>query len=212
KARQLSIRAMYEMEFYSRELSEKYDIEIALARTPAETTCQRFAVSDMLHNEYKEFAEVVIKGDLEAAKSRLNETRDLPVYYTNGTHVPPGANVSLPERIDIEHVFFPIVDGGNILHIFMGEGHPDPQGLKEFAMNLVRNTQVGYFAFTKDMTVCMNDFHVAGGLLDECPNCASSNVEHLSRVTGYIQAVDGWNNGKKQELKDRRKYGAADMT
>jgi anaerobic ribonucleoside-triphosphate reductase len=211
EARQLSIRAMYEMEFYSRELAEKHGIEIALARTPAETTCQRFAVSDMLHKEYKEFAEVVIKGDPEAAKSLLDETRDLPVYYTNGTHVPTGANVSLPERIDIEHAFFPIVDGGNILHIFMGEGHPDARGLKEFAMNIARNTQVGYFAFTKDMTVCLNDFHVAGGLLDECPNCGSDNIEHLSRVTGYIQAVDGWNNGKKQELKDRLRYGATDM-
>jgi len=29
-------------------------------------------------------------------------------------------------------------------------------------------------------------------------------VEHLSRVTGYIQAVSGWNEGKKQELKDRK--------
>jgi anaerobic ribonucleoside-triphosphate reductase len=211
ESRKMAIRAMFEMEFYANELSKEHGIEIALARTPAETTCQRFAVSDLLHKEYKDYAKQVIKGDLAAAESRLSETRDLPIYYTNGTHVPPGANISLPERIDIEHVFFPIVDGGNILHIFMGEGHPDPRGLKEFAMNLAKNSQVGYFAFTKDMTVCMNDFHVAGGLLDTCPNCKSDNVEHLSRVTGYIQAVDGWNNGKKQELKDRRRYGAGDM-
>jgi ribonucleoside-triphosphate reductase len=57
----------------------------------------------------------------------------------------------------------------------------------------------------------MNDFHVASGLLDACPNCGSESVEHLSRVTGYIQAVDGWNSGKKQELKDRRRYGATEM-
>jgi anaerobic ribonucleoside-triphosphate reductase len=210
-AKQIAIRAMFEMDVYAKELSELHGIEIALARTPAETTCQRFAVSDLLHTEYREYAKKVIKGDVENAISNLSETRDLPIYYTNGTHVPPSANISLPERIGLEHVFFPIVDGGNILHIFMGEGHPDARGLKEFAMNLARNTQVGYFAFTKDMTVCMNDFHVAGGMLDACPNCESENVEHLSRVTGYIQAVDGWNNGKKQELKDRRRYGATDM-
>jgi anaerobic ribonucleoside-triphosphate reductase len=131
----------------------------------------------------------------------------LPVYYTNGTHVPPGADVSLPQRIKLEETFFPIVDGGNILHIWLGEAAPDVRGLKEFAMNIAKNTQVGYFAFTKDMTVCMDDFHVASGLLEECPNCKSENVEHLSRVTGYIQAVGGWNEGKKQELKDRKRYG-----
>ncbi|MDO9516994.1 MAG: anaerobic ribonucleoside-triphosphate reductase [Methanosarcinaceae archaeon] len=208
----LAVRAMTEMEMYARELGQKYSIEIALARTPAETTCQRFAVSDLLHDEFAEFAGNVVKGDIEGARKLVKETRDLPVYYTNGTHAPPGANISIVDRINIEQTFFPIVDGGNILHIWMGEGHPDSKGLKEFAMNLARNTQVGYFAFTKDMTVCMNDFHVESGLKEECSNCGSDNIEHLSRVTGYIQAVDGWNAGKKQELKDRMRYNAADMT
>jgi len=206
-ARRLAIRAMFEMKFYAKELSEKHGMEIALARTPAETTAQRFAVSDLLHTEYKKCAEPIIKGNVPEALRRIHQTRDLPIYYTNGTHVPPSADVSLPQRIKLEETFFPIVDGGNILHIWMGEAAPDPHGLKEFAMNIAKNTQVGYFAFTKDMTVCMDDFHVASGLLKECPNCESENVEHLSRVTGYIQAVSGWNEGKKQELKDRKRYG-----
>jgi anaerobic ribonucleoside-triphosphate reductase len=188
-ARRLAIRAMFEMKFYAKELSEKNGMEIALARTPAETTAQRFAVSDLLHKEYRECAEPIIKGNVKEALAHISETRDLPVYYTNGTHVPPNAEVSLPQRIKLEEVFFPIVDGGNILHIWLGEAAPDAHGLKEFAMNIAKNTQVGYFAFTKDMTVCMNDFRVASGLLETCPNCANDNVDHLSKVTGYIQAV-----------------------
>ncbi|NOQ48811.1 MAG: anaerobic ribonucleoside-triphosphate reductase, partial [Methanococcoides sp.] len=135
----------------------------------------------------------------------------LPIYYTNGTHVPPGADVSLVDRINIEHVFFPIVDGGDIMHIWMGEGSPDAKGLKDFAMNIAKNTQVGYFAFTKDMSVCMDDFHMMAGLKDVCENCGSDNIEQLSRVTGYIQAVSGWNAAKKQELEDRKRYNSADM-
>jgi anaerobic ribonucleoside-triphosphate reductase len=207
EARRLAIRAMFEMKFYAKELSEKHGMEIALARTPAETTAQRFAVSDILHREYRKCAEPIIKGNVPEALKHISETRDLPIYYTNGTHIPPNAEVSLPQRLKLEETFFPIVDGGNILDIWLGEAAPDPHGLKEFAMNIAKNTQVGYFAFTKDMTVCMEDFHVASGLLDECPNCDSENVEHLSRVTGYIQAVSGWNEGKKQELKDRKRYG-----
>ncbi|OYT53421.1 MAG: hypothetical protein B6U72_05565 [Candidatus Altiarchaeales archaeon ex4484_2] len=30
---------------------------------------------------------------------------------------------------------------------------------------------------------------------------------HWSRITGYYQNIDGWNEGKIQELKDRRRYG-----
>ncbi|HJX55921.1 MAG TPA: anaerobic ribonucleoside-triphosphate reductase, partial [Methanoregula sp.] len=84
---------------------------------------------------------------------------DLPIYYTNGTHVAPGANVPLTKRMEIEHVFFPIVDGGNIFHIWLGEARPDPRGLMDMAMKLCRNTQIGYFAFTRDITVSLRQFH-----------------------------------------------------
>ncbi|WP_292342914.1 anaerobic ribonucleoside-triphosphate reductase [Methanohalophilus sp. DAL1] len=211
EAFKIAVRAMTEMEMHARKISEEHGIEIALARTPAETTCQRFAVSDLLHDEYREMAASVLKGDVGSSLSSLRETHDLPVYYTNGTHAPPGADLSLMERINVEHVFFPIVDGGNIMHIWLGEGSPDAKGLKDFTMHLARNTQTGYFAFTKDMTVCMNDFHMMSGLQDSCENCDSDNVEHLSRVTGYIQSVGGWNAAKKQELADRMRYGSADM-
>jgi anaerobic ribonucleoside-triphosphate reductase len=31
----------------------------------------------------------------------------------------------------------------------------------------------------------------------------------VSRVTGYLQDVSGWNAGKRQELKDRMRYSVA---
>jgi anaerobic ribonucleoside-triphosphate reductase len=38
-----------------------------------------------------------------------------------------------------------------------------------------------------------------------CPveGCFSHDVFQLSRVTGYMQDVKGWNRAKQQELKDR---------
>ena len=155
----LAIRAMTEMELYGRELSKKNNMTIALARTPAETTGQRFAVADLLDRRYHDFAVKVIKGDVELGLEQLGKSRDLPIYYTNGTHVAPGADVPLPKRMEIEHVFFPIVDGGNIFHIWLGEARPDPRGLMDMAMKLCRTTQIGYFAFTRDITVSLKQFH-----------------------------------------------------
>ncbi|WP_348304728.1 anaerobic ribonucleoside-triphosphate reductase [Methanothrix sp.] len=206
EAWKLAVRAMTEMEIYARKLSEQHGMTIALARTPAETTAQRFAVSDLIHEEFRECAERVVKGDLEALRRNLHKTRDLPVYYTNGTHLPPSADVTIFERAKLEHVFFPIVDGGNIFHVFLGEATPDPQGLMDFGLRLARETQIGYFTFTKDMTVCLGCSQVSGGLEDKCPNCGSENVDHISRITGYLQAVSGWNSAKRQELKDRKRY------
>ncbi|WP_366879184.1 anaerobic ribonucleoside-triphosphate reductase [Methanothrix sp.] len=206
EAWKLAVRAMTEMEIYAKKLSEQHGMTIALARTPAETTAQRFAVSDLIHEEFRDCAERVVKGDLDALRRNLHKTRDLPVYYTNGTHLPPSADVTIFERAKLEHVFFPIVDGGNIFHVFLGEATPDPQGLMDFGLRLARETQIGYFTFTKDMTVCLGCSQVSGGLEDKCPNCGSENVDHISRITGYLQAVSGWNSAKRQELKDRKKY------
>jgi len=39
-----------------------------------------------------------------------------------------------------------------------------------------------------------------------CPECGSHDVSQVSRVTGYLADVAGWNAGKQQELKDRARY------
>jgi hypothetical protein len=41
-----------------------------------------------------------------------------------------------------------------------------------------------------------------------CPGCGSHDVAAISRITGYLQDVGGWNAGKAQELKDRKHYDA----
>jgi hypothetical protein len=38
-----------------------------------------------------------------------------------------------------------------------------------------------------------------------CPECGSHDVLQISRVTGYMQDVSGWNSGKIQELRDRHR-------
>lgn len=39
-----------------------------------------------------------------------------------------------------------------------------------------------------------------------CPDCMNHNVQQLSRVTGYLGTVSGWNESKKQEFRDRNRY------
>lgn len=36
-----------------------------------------------------------------------------------------------------------------------------------------------------------------------CPTCGDHNVTIISRVTGYLSNVEGWNNAKRAELRDR---------
>lgn len=44
-----------------------------------------------------------------------------------------------------------------------------------------------------------------------CPDCHNHAVDVLSRVTGYLQVVSGWNEAKKQEYEDRNRYNLGEQ-
>jgi ribonucleoside-triphosphate reductase len=198
----LAVRLLLDLEKYRKGLEIKSGWKVMLARTPAESTAQTFAVADLVHPKYKNIARKVVKGDINNLKS-LQKKRDMPVYYTNGTHTYVGAKVPLGKRIDIEHKFFPILSGGNIFHAWIGESSSDSEALYKLTQRICRNSQIGYFSYTKDLTICSRCQTTSSGLLYTCPQCGTENVRWWSRITGYYTDVTGWNNGKRQELLDR---------
>lgn len=204
EAIKILIRLILEMQKYKKELESRSGYKIALARTPAESTAQRFAIADLITNEYKGNAEKLVKGDVGQAKFLLaNRKKDVPIYYSNGTHVDVGAKIGLFDRMNIEQKFFPLLNGGNMLHIWLGDANPDPEALYKLTKRITTQSNIGYYAYTKDLTVCSNCGKVTSPIREECPNCNSASVEWWSRVTGYYQAVSGWNKGKRQELINR---------
>jgi ribonucleoside-triphosphate reductase len=199
----VAVRLLLDMEKYRKGLEMKHGFKLMLARTPAESTAQTFAISDLVSPKYRKHAEKVVKGDLEQSLALLKGQRDLPVYYSNGTHTYVGAHIPLGKKIDIEHKFFPILSGGNIFHAWLGEACSDPEALYKLTQRICRNSQIGYFSYTKDLTICSKCQSTNAGLLKSCPSCGSESVKWWSRITGYYTDVTGWNEGKRQELMDR---------
>lgn len=210
-ALKFAIRVLVEMERIRKQyVDEIVDFEgrhvnFAIARTPAESTASRFAILDLMH--YPQQAQTVVKGDLSNWKKKYVEEgrTGVPVYYTNGFMIEHGARVPLHKKIAIEEKAFPLLSGGNIMNLFLGEHTPDPQALLALTEKIA-HTYVGYWSYTTDLTACKKCFTNMPGLHDSCYTCHSDDVEHYSRITGYYQAVSGWNAGKQQELKDRYRY------
>lgn len=182
---------------YCKILSQKHGIKIVLARTPAETTAQRFAASDLVR--YPEFAKAVIKGDLEHANGK-----NPAIYYSNGFAPDVAADIGIFERLKIENELWPFVDGGAITHIWLGEANPDPKGLMDFAFRVFRNTNIGYLAFTKDLSQCATCKHIEGGIVKKCPKCGSDQIDWYSRITGYYSKV-----GSQRGTEVKAKWNAA---
>ena len=165
-----------------------------MVQTPAESATFRLASFDL--EKYKN--EAVVQGN--------KKTGD--VYYTNSSHVNYSADIPLFKRLEIDSSFHPLVQGGAISHIFLGENNPDPDALLKLTRRICSNTLTSYFAYTKDLTYCNLCKRTISGVYEKCPNCGASgdDIQWYSRVTGYYTPVKSWNKGKLREFMDRHKY------
>lgn len=188
----LGLKIIKAMTDIAKEFSQETAANFVVSRTPAESCAHRLALIDLKELNGK----AIVQGD----KDRKS------IYYTNGNHVRPSADIPLFERLKLEASFCPLLLGGTMSHIWLGEAHPDPTALTSLTEKIVKKTLTAYYAYTKDLTVCKDCKFVAPDLLKACPKCSSKNVDGYSRITGYYQKVSGWNSGKLQELQDRRRY------
>jgi len=203
----LALKTLIGVKEHVEEKAKETGLNLGMARTPAESTAQSFAVADLMSDQFREMARKTVKGDVERALKVLNGVRDLPVFYSNGTHLYVGADVPLAEKIEAEQKFFPLLNGGNIFHVWLGEACSGPEALHKLTQKIA-STNIGYFAYTKDLTVCSSCGATTSGMAEACPICGSSAVTVWSRITGYYQDVSGWNEGKLAELRQRRRLGA----
>jgi anaerobic ribonucleoside-triphosphate reductase len=173
--------------------SKEYGVKIPLEQTPAESTAYRFAKLDM--KDFPEQTASVVKGN--------PKTGD--IYYTNSTYINVGANISPIERVRIEGMFHPLIEAGAMTHIWLGESKPSPESVAAFVTKTFRSTANTQIDFSPEFTSCLDCGKTSRGLSETCPLCGSSNIEGITRVTGFFSKISGWNKGKIAELKDRRK-------
>ncbi|MFO8019428.1 MAG: anaerobic ribonucleoside-triphosphate reductase [Promethearchaeia archaeon] len=170
-------------------MTERDEISYSLWEQPAESTANRLAQLDLKH--FPEQAIPQSKGD--------------SAYYTNSDHFRYGADIPLYDRIKKQGDFHPIVSGGVITHIWLGEQKPDVQGLWELTKNVCLNTNTAYFAYTTDFIFCPSCKKMFRGSQFHCPQCNSEDVKVYSRITGYYSEVNRYNDGKRAEWEARKR-------
>lgn len=175
------------------ELGEKYNLHMPLEQTPAESTAYRLAMLDMKY--YPLQASAVVKGNKKRGE----------IYYTNSTYLNISAPIGPIERVKKEGVFHPLIEAGAITHIWLGEARPDPESIASFVAKTFKNTQNAQITFSPEFTSCLDCNRTSRGLMERCPYCNSSNVEGITRVTGFFSKISSWNKGKIGELRDRRR-------
>jgi ribonucleoside-triphosphate reductase len=158
-----------------------------LEQTPAESASHKLASLDR-----KRFGE---RAHVQGRKGNY--------YYTNSTHVPYKQQIDLFDRARVEEQFHEYFTGGVISHFWVGESAPQQLSMLGLVKKLSR-TQLAYFTFSPDFSVCRNG-HVSRGRLARCGACGLPVVDHVNRVVGYFTRVNNWNPGKQQEFRERHR-------
>ncbi|MFX1568686.1 MAG: anaerobic ribonucleoside-triphosphate reductase [Promethearchaeota archaeon] len=162
----------------------------SLWEQPAESSSGRFARLDMKH----------------FPKKAIVQSSGKSAYYTNSGHFRYDAEIPLSVRIKKQGDLHPIVNGGVITHIWLGEQKPDVYGLWELTKSICLNTNTAYFAYSPDFTYCPHCRKMFRGGQFNCPKCQSLDVKVYSRVTGYYSEVNRYNSGKRAEWNTRKRY------
>ena len=193
KALKFGLKVIAHMNLLSDKMKRQEGIRILLEQTPAESTSYRFARLDLRY--YSPQSGRVVKGDISTGE----------VYYTNSTHV----NVKVPmnpiERVTSEGIFHPLIEAGSISHVWLGESQPSKEALADFVIKTFRFTTNDQIAFSPEFTTCNKCHRTGRGLQDTCSYCGSSDVDGITRITGYFTKTSSWNKGKLGELKDRHR-------
>jgi ribonucleoside-triphosphate reductase len=191
-ALKFGLKVIAHMNLVCSRFSRKHQMRFVLEQTPAESTAYRFAKLDMKHFPQ---AQQVVKGALG-----IDE-----IYYTNSTLFNVSACIDPIDRVKREGLFHPLIEAGSLTHVWLGENRPSPESLANFVVKTFRMTQNDQVAFSPELTTCIECGRTSRGLNETCSYCDSTNVEQITRITGYFTRVSGWNAGKRGELRDRHR-------
>lgn len=127
-------------------------------------------------------------------------------FFTNSNHVPVYFNLPIAKKIEIESAYHPLTLGGHICYVEVdGAAIKNKQAMVEIVKQMKENG-IGYGSINHPVDRCKDCEYMA--IIDnECPNCGSSNISRIRRITGYLVGdMDKWNSAKKEEESKRVKH------
>ena len=187
-----AIKIMDFMRNVLKDFQEETDNIYNLEATPAESTAYRFAKIDTV--QYPD----IITANQEAYKDGASP------YYTNSTHLPVNYSDDIYEVLTLQDDLQTKYTGGTVLHLFTGEKNMPGIAAKNLIRKITSRFRLPYITISPTFSICPSHGYVAGEHF-KCPEC-ESDCEVYSRIVGYMRPVNQWNDGKRQEFKDRKLF------
>jgi len=189
EARRLGVEIVAFMRQLVDEASEIHNLNYTLLATPAEGLSGRFVALDR-----KKFG--IIEGVTDKE------------FYTNSFHVPVDCEIGMYEKIAIEGVHHKYTNAGHISYIELDSPPIHNIEAVEAIVRHMRSCDVGYGGINFPIDECRACSY-SGVIGSSCPECGSSNIRRIRRITGYLSTVDRFNDAKRAELASRTPHSTA---
>ncbi len=175
------------------EFKQEYKLNFGVYYTPAENLC--FTAMKKFKEKY---------GIIEKVSDKK--------YFTNSIHVPVYHKLNAFEKIDIESQLTGYSNAGCITYVELDSSCVNNIDAIEKIVNYALDKDIPYFAINVKVDLC-EDCGYQGEMNDKCPECGSTNISQLRRVTGYLTGSykDAFNEGKQQETEMRIEHTGVEI-
>ena len=170
---------------YKDTFHERDGLRWSIIGSPAESASHRFA--EIIREKYPNAPVQGVKGSY---------------YLTNSSHIPVSTETNIIDHIKNADKYHPMSLGGNILHIWLGEVWTDAKSIWSLNKKILETGTI-FWAYSKVFTFCPECGYTINDNLEVCPICGSTHLFVYDRITGYYLCIETFNNGKRQEFKDR---------
>lgn len=128
-------------------------------------------------------------------------------FFTNSMHVPVWKKMSPFDKIDIESQLTGYSSAGCITYVELDSTVKHNIDALEQIVNYAMDKDIPYFAVNVPNDTCL-DCGYCDEFNDKCPECGSTNIQQLRRVTGYLTGnyKTAFNYGKQKEVEARVKH------
>jgi len=94
------------------------------------------------------------------------------------------------------------LDGGSALHLNLEE-YPTQEGYKKL-LELSAKVGCNYFTTNVKITICNECENIDKRTLNKCPKCGSTNIDHATRIIGYLKRISSFS--KDRQLEAARRF------
>jgi ribonucleoside-triphosphate reductase len=128
-------------------------------------------------------------------------------FVTNSFHVPVWEKPLIFEKIDFEKPYAELCNGGTITYVEVDGNIQNNLPALEKIVDYAMDKGIPYFAVNLPIDRCRSCGYDSEILGDNCPECGSTDIERLRRITGYLtSSTEYWNKGKRDEESRRVKH------